>query len=216
MAEYGYLISNLPRNEKYTETEAFLDKKLNGFEKDNAVFENDGSMRQVYRRTEEDGSVTEISLVKNITESSIVVFSDIPLKYFQKGGAVLYVRDIVPSVIFGAFYWAGIGTTLMRAFMYGSRTYIPIFLVTLVFSVVINMMSLEKFSENRSLLRVQIIQMGSVFIIVPAIVFGLGIYAHMTLTEVVHRYLQSPVPTALAAAVITRVAVKIMGRNKYE
>lgn len=216
MAQYGYLISNLPRNEKYAETEAFLDKKLADFQKDNAVFEKDGSMRQVYRKTDDEGNVTEISLVKNITESSIVVFSDIPLKYFKRGGAVLFVRDIAPSVVFGAFYWAGIGTTLMRTFMYSFRQYVPMFIVTLIFAIIVNIMSMDFLSKNRSLLRVQIIQTGSIFVLVPASVIWLGIFNHKSLTDVIFKYLQSPVPTALIAAIITWFYVKIKGRNKYE
>ncbi|MCM1523699.1 MAG: hypothetical protein NC120_04495 [Ruminococcus sp.] len=216
MAQYGYLISNLPRNEKYAETEAFLDKKLKGFEKDNAVFEKDGSMKQVYRRTDEDGGVTEVSIVKNITESSIVVFSDIPLKYFKRGGAVLFARDIAPSALFGVFYWAAVGTELMRRFMFGFDVYIPALLISVVLAAAINMISMNYLRKNRSLLRVQIIQMGSVFIIIPAAVIWLRMFVRGSLTAVIFRYLQSPIPTALAAAVITRLIVKITGRNRYE
>ena len=107
MALYGYKISNFTKAKKYAEIEALLDKKLKGFEKQSYEFEKDGSVRQDYVRKNEDGTETTVTLAKNITESSIVVFSDIPLKFLRNGGWCLLTADILPMLIFTALYWFG-------------------------------------------------------------------------------------------------------------
>ena len=99
MALYGYKISNFTKAKKYAEIEALLDKKLKGFEKQSYEFEKDGSVRQDYVRKNEDGTETTVTLAKNITESSIVVFSDIPLKFLRNGGWCLLTADILPMLI---------------------------------------------------------------------------------------------------------------------
>ena len=105
MALYGYKISNFTKAKKYAEIEALLDKKLKGFEKQSYEFEKDGSVCQDYVRKNEDGTETTVTLAKNITESSIVVFSDIPLKFLRNGGWCLLTADILPMLIFTALYW---------------------------------------------------------------------------------------------------------------
>ena len=107
MALYGYKISNFTKAKKYAEIEALLDKKLKGFEKQSYEFEKDGSVCQDYVRKNEDGTETTVTLAKNITESSIVVFSDIPLKFLGNGGWCLLTADILPMLIFTALYWFG-------------------------------------------------------------------------------------------------------------
>ena len=92
MALYGYKISNFTKAKKYAEIEALLDKKLKGFEKQSYEFEKDGSVRQDYVRKYEDGTETTVTLAKNITESSIVVLTDITLKF--KGSANQRVIDM--------------------------------------------------------------------------------------------------------------------------
>ena len=105
-AQYGYKISGFARSEKFFETEKYLDRKLKDFQKDNASFADDGSRTQVYRKTTEDGEQT-VTLVKNITESGVMVFSDIPLPTLRHGGIILYLRDIVWMVAFAGVYWVG-------------------------------------------------------------------------------------------------------------
>ena len=113
MALYGYKISNFTKAKKYAEIEALLDKKLKGFEKQSYEFEKDGSVCQDYVRKNEDGTETTVTLAKNITESSIVVFSDIPLKFLRNGGwrypanAYIYGAVLVRHELYRAAYCMG-------------------------------------------------------------------------------------------------------------
>ncbi|MCM1579588.1 MAG: hypothetical protein NC078_12405 [Ruminococcus sp.] len=105
MPEFGYKISGMAGAERYFEAERLLDIKLKGFEKGNAAFEADGSRRQEYIKNEEDGEEKKVTLVKNVTESGTLVFSNFELKFFKFGGRIFYLWDILPTVIMGLFWW---------------------------------------------------------------------------------------------------------------
>ena len=105
MALYGYKISGFAGNERYEEAAAYLDRRLKGFERKNEEFDADGSRTLHYERLTPEGTVQEVTLVKNVTESAVMVFSDIPMKSLKHGGILLTLRDIIPMTVFGALYY---------------------------------------------------------------------------------------------------------------
>ena len=77
------------------------------------MFGDDGSRTQIYRKKTDDGEQV-VTLVKNITESGVMVFSDIPLPSLRKGGIILYLRDLPWMIAFAALYWVGYPVLLSK------------------------------------------------------------------------------------------------------
>lgn len=214
MSLYGYKISGLARSEKYFEAERLLDKKLKNFEKDNAVFEEDGSIRQIYRRKNEDGSETEITLVKNITESAVIVFSDIPLKFLKYGGIILYVRDIAPTIIFAVLYYF-LYKLALRYFMAYSLTALTLVaLAAAAIFTVTDLLTYRLLDKNRSRLRIRFIQSGSIFTVIALLYYFTRLFAYWNLNHIWYSMLQTPLPSVLAALIICTMIGRASERRK--
>ncbi|MBQ7990622.1 MAG: hypothetical protein IJ251_06200 [Oscillospiraceae bacterium] len=106
MAQYGYKLSGFARSEKFFEAEHYLDRRLKGFTKENASFAEDGSRTQTWKMTSDEGEKT-VTLVKNITESGVIVFSDVELKELKHSGLLCFLRDVLWQAAFAALYWIG-------------------------------------------------------------------------------------------------------------
>lgn len=156
MPQYGYKISGFAKNEKFIEAEKFLDKKLKGYEKHSGAFEDDGSMSIVYRK-DDAGNSAEVKLTKNITESAVMVFSDVPLKYFRHGGWRLYLRDIIPAIIFAAVFFA------VQIINTKIEWPSPVMLLAeAALGALFFLVTQKAVSRNRSRLRVRFIQCGGI------------------------------------------------------
>lgn len=161
MARFGYHISNLTRREKYEEIEHILDKRLKGWDKPPTPFESDGTVRQQYIKSTEDGTQTEVTLVKNITESNITVYSDIELKFLKFDGALLLLRDIPPMVLFIILHYAFIGNKISESIrIWQIEKILPTYLVCIIILTIINLLTLKPLSVRRERARVRIIQLG--------------------------------------------------------
>ena len=169
MAQYGYKISELSRAEKFAEAECFLDRKLKGYEKQMSGFEADGSVTIRYTKKADDGSVSEISLVKNITESAIMVFSDKELKYFKRGGWILYLRDLIPTVLFSCVIWY----LFIAVYFVGNGFYdlLQKFVLMLVAIVAADLITGRFLSKNRSRERIAFIQSGGIFTVLLSLYY---------------------------------------------
>ncbi|MCR5807861.1 MAG: hypothetical protein K6G68_12615 [Oscillospiraceae bacterium] len=110
---YGYKISGFASAERFFEAEHFLDRYLKGYEKKQTSFSSDGSRSQKWEKQDGDNTLT-VELVKNITESGIMIFSDEEIKKLKHGGIWLYIKDIIPTIIFAAIYWVGMPYILTR------------------------------------------------------------------------------------------------------
>lgn len=163
MALYGYKISNFTKAKKYAEIEALLDKKLKGFEKQSYEFEKDGSVCQDYVRKNEDGTETTVTLAKNITESSIVVFSDIPLKFLRNGGWCLLTADILPMLIFTALYWFGMNYIVQLIAWAPTEQYISFLLIAAVIMLGVDLIAAKLLMRRRSLARTLWIETAGIF-----------------------------------------------------
>lgn len=151
------------QGKKYAEIEALLDKKLKGFEKQSYEFEKDGSVRQDYVRKNEDGTETTVTLAKNITESSIVVFSDIPLKFLRNGGWCLLTADILPMLIFTALYWFGMNYTVQLIAWAPTEQYISFLLIAAVIMLGVDLIAAKLLMRRRSLARTLWIETAGIF-----------------------------------------------------
>lgn len=216
MATYGYKISNLTRAKKYAEIEALLDKKLVGFEKKGYAFEPDGSVNQDYVRTNEDGTQTKVTLSKNVTESSIVVFSDTELDFIKHGRYSLLMRDIIPTLIFAAVYW-GIMAPIIIPYIYEIRNNITDFIFLLVISTIImtaaNLISWSRLAAVRSKARTHFIQCGGIISLGVFLWISTRIFAHYTLTNMLIKMLYTPLPVIFVSAAVTAVTVKFFWRE---
>ena len=213
MATYGYKISNLTRAKKYEEIEALLDKKLTDFEKKSFVFEPDGSVNQDYIRKNDDGTETKVTLSKNVTESSIVVFSDIELKFIKHGGYSLLMADIIPTLIFDVVYWAGMGPVLVP-FLYNKSSDFVFWIV--IFTVVMtgaNLISWNRLTNVRTDRRVRFIQAGGIISLAVFLYLSTRIFAHYTLTNMLIKMLYTPLPVIFISAAITAFVVKFFWRE---
>lgn len=169
MAQYGYKLSGFARSEKFFEAEHYLDRRLKGFTKANATFTDDGSRTQVWQRTAEDGTEQTVTLVKNVTESGVIVFSDIELKELKHGGIIMYLKDIPIQAAFAALYWYGFiklrstpvyGILITRAKIAGL-----VAIIGLVYAAIIGL-STKIISIRRTPARTRWIQTGGPFSIV--------------------------------------------------
>ncbi|MDY3791885.1 MAG: hypothetical protein SOZ56_05335 [Oscillospiraceae bacterium] len=163
MLSYGYIISNLPRHERFNEAEWLLDKLLKGYSKGSKQFEEDGSISLAYSKETEEGE-KQVILKRNVTESYVAVFSDIPLKILKFGGFIFYLRDIIPSLVFFMIYFiwgidfnkrliiSGIPADRLIAIVGGAAA-----------GLIINLLTRRLISKNRSYDRICCIQFGGLF-----------------------------------------------------
>lgn len=163
MLSYGYIISNLPRHERFNEAEWLLDKLLKDYSKGSKQFEEDGSISLVYSKETEEGE-KQVILKRNVTESYVAVFSDIPLKILKFGGFIFYLRDIIPSLVFFMIYFiwgidfnkrliiSGIPADRLIAIVGGAAA-----------GLIINLLTRRLISKNRSYDRICCIQFGGLF-----------------------------------------------------
>ncbi|MDD6991353.1 MAG: hypothetical protein PUI48_05960 [Oscillospiraceae bacterium] len=163
MLSYGYIISNLPRHERFNEAEWLLDKLLKDYSKGSKQFEEDGSISLAYSKETEEGE-KQVVLKRNVTESYVAVFSDIPLKIFKFGGFIFYLRDIIPSLVFFMIYFiwgidfnkrliiSGIPADRLIAIVGGAAA-----------GLIINLLTRRLISKNRSYDRICCIQFGGLF-----------------------------------------------------
>lgn len=160
MAMYGYKVSGLSRSERYFETEKLLDKKLKDYEKLNSSFEEDGSRKQIYRKTAEDGTISEVTLIKNVTESGIMVFSDRELKFLKFGGAYMYLRDIPAVVIFCLLYYRAAEYFVSPKIAPNISSLVLNIAVCIAAVVIISILTYNLLNTDRYHLRIRIIQSG--------------------------------------------------------
>lgn len=103
--QYGYKIGGFASQAKFDEAEWFIDLLMKKkFVKGHADFSEDGSRTQEWVRSDDSGE-QKIVLIKNITESAVIVFSDCELKWLKFGGKLLYLRDIIPMLLFALMFW---------------------------------------------------------------------------------------------------------------
>lgn len=163
MLSYGYIISNLPRHERFNEAEWLLDKLLKGYSKGSKQFEEDGSISLAYSKETEEGE-KQVVLKRNVTESYVAVFSDIPLKIFKFGGFIFYLRDIIPSLVFFMIYciW-GLEFNTRLIFSGDSVKKLIAIVGGAAAAFVINLITKRFIMKNRSYDRVCFIQFGGLF-----------------------------------------------------
>ncbi len=167
--QYGYKISAFASSQRFFEAEKFLDKYLKGYEKEGAVFSEDGSRSQKWVKSGDEKELS-VELVKNVTESAVLVFSDTPIKLFRFGGAFFYLRDIIPMAAFAALYWVLYPKLAMKMPVnlggsapayWGS---ILLFMLISAFVMLIMILVSDKFlSARREPFRTRFIQFGGVF-----------------------------------------------------
>ena len=163
MQNYGYVLSGLARHERFNEAELLLDKRLKGFSKGSKQFEEDGSITITYSKTDEDGE-KQVILKRNVTESCIMVLSDIPLKFFRFGGWIFYLRDIIPALVYTLIYI--ICSVKFNYPMFDSGL-LPYRILAVVggaaAALVINLITAPLLKKNRSFDRICVIQFGGIF-----------------------------------------------------
>ena len=213
MALYGYKISNFTKAKKYAEIEALLDKKLKGFEKQSYEFEKDGSVRQDYVRKNEDGTETTVTLAKNITESSIVVFSDIPLKFLRNGGWCLLTADILPTLIFTALYWFGMNYIVQLIAWAPTEQYISFLLIAAVIMLGVDLIAAKLLMRRRSLARTLWIETAGIFSLPIFFWILFKVFAHVTLMQMLKMLLYSPLPVIIISGALTFLILKLTGRK---
>ena len=213
MALYGYKISNFTKAKKYAEIEALLDKKLKGFEKQSYEFEKDGSVCQDYVRKNEDGTETTVTLAKNITESSIVVFSDIPLKFLRNGGWCLLTADILPMLIFTALYWFGMNYIVQLIAWAPTEQYISFLLIAAVIMLGVDLIAAKLLMRRRSLARTLWIETAGIFSLHIFFWILFKVFAHVSLMQMLKMLLYSPLPVIIISGALTFLILKLTGRK---
>ena len=213
MALYGYKISNFTKAKKYAEIEALLDKKLKGFEKQSYEFEKDGSVCQDYVRKNEDGTETTVTLAKNITESSIVVFSDIPLKFLRNGGWCLLTADILPTLIFTALYWFGMNYIVQLIAWAPTEQYISFLLIAAVIMLGVDLIAAKLLMRRRSLARTLWIETAGIFSLPIFFWILFKGFAHVSLMQMLKMLLYSPLPVIIISGALTFLILKLTGRK---
>lgn len=163
MLNYGYIISQLARHERFNEAEWLLDKLLKGYSKGSRQFEEDGSTSLTY--TKETGDDKQLVILKrNVTESHVVVFSDTPLKIFRFGGWIFYLRDVIPSLLFFLVYYIW-GIQFNTRLIYSGEPFKQLFAIVggAAAALVINLATRRLLSRNRSYDRICCVQFGGLF-----------------------------------------------------
>ncbi|MCI7766753.1 MAG: hypothetical protein MSJ26_02070 [Oscillospiraceae bacterium] len=163
MQSYGYVLSGLARHDRFNEAEWLLDKVLKGFSKGSKQFEEDGSISLTYSKNDENGEKL-VTLKRNVTESCIMVLSDIPLKFFRFGGWIFYLRDLIPTLAFFLLY--GIFGVRFNSVMINSNDpFNRLFGIVggALAALLLNLITVKLFKKNRSFDRICFIQAGGIF-----------------------------------------------------
>ncbi|MBQ5333764.1 MAG: hypothetical protein J6K92_11010 [Oscillospiraceae bacterium] len=214
MQSYGYILSGLARHDRLNEAEWLLDKILKGYSKGNKQFEEDGSITITYSKADEDGE-KQVILKRNVTESCIMVLSDIPLKIFRFGGWIFYLRDIIPSLAFALIY-----------FIFGVKFLSPMILsnklekwIIAVFAgaaaaLVLNLITAPLLKKNRSFDRICCIQFGGIFSLFLILFFmikftGTGIQKFW-----INVLAKSPFIEAVGGIILTRLIHKLFREDR--
>lgn len=214
MTRYGYKISGFAGGERFFEAERLLDIVLKGFEKLPASFEADGSRKQEYIK-KDDEEEKNVTLIKNVTESGILVFSDAPLKLFRFGGAVFYLWDILPTVLMGILWWFAVPEILRRLPLGNVSAAAVDTAAGLIFCFIslVICSGIKKLEEKghrhlrilfvpcRSRLRLEFISRGGVITLIGLFVSGFKIFSGFDFMYLLARFLRSPIPM-LAVSVL--------------
>lgn len=160
---YGYIIAQLPRHERFNEAEWLLDKLLKDCSKGNRQYEEDGSISITYSRETDDGE-KQIVLKRNVTESYVAVFSDVPLKIFKFGGWIFYIRDIIPSLVFFMIYFIW-GTEFNMRLISSGDPFKRLIAIAggAAAGLIINLLTRRLLKKNRSYDRICCVQFGGLF-----------------------------------------------------
>ncbi|WP_432651445.1 hypothetical protein [Huintestinicola sp.] len=160
---YGYIISSLARHERFNEAEWLLDKILKDYSKGSRQFEEDGSVSLTYSKKTADGE-KQVVLKRNVTESHVAVFSDTPFKIFKFGGWIFYLRDIIPAILFFLVYviW-GIKFNIRLIYSGEPVNKLVAIVGGAMIALIINLVTRQLLSKNRTYDRICFIQFGGVF-----------------------------------------------------
>lgn len=182
MLSYGYVISYLPRHERFNEAEKLLDLVLKDYSKGSRQYEADGSVTLTYSKKEFDGE-KQVILKRNVTESHTAVYSDTPLKFLKFGGIIFYLRDVIPALAFFLFYYL-LGTKFNTRMIYSGESVGKLMGIVAgsVAGLVINLLTARLLSKDRSYDRVCAIQFGGIFSVICILAVmikytGTGAYA---------------------------------------
>ena len=172
------------------------------------MFGDDGSRTQVYRKKTDDGEQV-VTLVKNITESGVMVFSDIPLPSLRHGGIILYLRDLPWMIFFAGLYWVGYPMLLRkvpqiswRLTNYGTMAAAAVVIALLMLGTA------KLLSERRTPARVRLLQLGGPF----GIVLGIWSLGSMIFSRVndyrsfFYNLVQSPLSALLIGWLLVHLA----------
>lgn len=212
MLNYGYIISQLARHERFNEAEWLLDKILKGYSKGSRQFEDDGSVSLTYSKETEDGE-KQVILKRNVTESHVAVFSDTPLKIFRFGGWIFYLRDVIPSLIFFLVYYIW-GIQFNTRLIYSGEPFKRLFAIAggAAAALIINLATRRLLSKNRSYDRICCVQFGGLF----SLVYILAIMVKYTGTGIINFWFFvlsfSPLIESVGGMMLTRF-VHLFERN---
>ena len=163
MLSYGYVISYLPRHERFNEAEKLLDLVLKGYSKGSRQYEADGSVTLTYSKKEFDGE-KQVILKRNVTESHTAVYSDTPLKFLKFGGIIFYLRDVIPALAFFLLhYLVGVKFNTILMFSNDPAKKLTAILGGAGAALVINLLTRRLLMKDRSYDRVCCIQFGGIF-----------------------------------------------------
>lgn len=182
MLSYGYVISYLPRHERFNEAEKLLDFVLKGYSKGSRQYEEDGSVTLTYSKKEFEVE-KQVILKRNVTESHTAVYSDTPLKFLKFGGIIFYVRDIIPALIyFLLYYFVGIKFNTRMIYSGESVGKLMGIVAGSVAAMIINLLTARLLSKDRSYDRICAVQFGGIFSLVCILAVmikytGTGAYA---------------------------------------
>lgn len=118
---------------------------------------------------------TRVELVKNVTESAVMVFSDEEIRWLKRGGIFLYLRDLPLMILFCAVYF--VGAVFLKRYLFTLNTdlyytlggHIITFLGLGILGTVITLLTFKPISSLRTHLRTRFIQLGGMFSVVLGI-----------------------------------------------
>lgn len=164
-------------------------------------------------RKNEDGTETTVTLAKNITESSIVVFSDIPLKFLRNGGWCLLTADILPMLIFTALYWFGMNYIVQLIAWAPTEQYISFLLIAAVIMLGVNLIAAKLLMRRRSLARTLWIETAGIFSLPIFFWILFKVFDHVSLMQMLKMLLYSPLPVIIISGALTFLILKLTGRK---
>lgn len=211
---YGYIIAQLPRHERFNEAELLLDKTLKDYSKGNRQYEEDGSISITYSKESEEGE-NQVILKRNVTESHVAVFSDVPLKIFKFGGWIFYIRDIIPSLVFFMIYYIW-GIEFNTRLVYPGEPVKRLIGIVggAAAGLIINLLTRRLISKNRSYDRICCVQFGGLF----SLIYILAVMVKYTGTGIMNFWIcvlsYSPFIESVGGMMLTRF-VHLFERNDH-